>query len=140
MLRAIGRTASLVRLGRTSYVAQFTPQIQHPNLIASLSTFDQTRWSSNSPPQRKGFLGNLIDNVKEELEKNKELQEHQKQLRKRMEELNDSEALKDARKKFEVVEKETLKSSQVVKAKIEELSDQLSKVRPHSSLVVVYVI
>ncbi|WKX88324.1 hypothetical protein Q1695_008178 [Nippostrongylus brasiliensis] len=127
MLRAIGRTAFLVRLGRTSYVAQFTPQIRHPNLIAGLSTFDQTRWSSNSPPQRKGFLGNLIDNVKEELEKNKELQEHQKQLRKRMEELNDSEALKDARKKFEVVEKETLKSSQVVKAKIEELSDQLSK-------------
>lgn len=44
-----------------------------------------------------------------------------------MEELNESEALKDARKKFEIVEKETLKSSQVVKAKIEELSEQLSK-------------
>ncbi|PIO71253.1 hypothetical protein TELCIR_06858 [Teladorsagia circumcincta] len=55
--------------------------------------------------------------------------EHQKQLKKRMEELNESEALKDARKKFEIVEKETLKSSQVIKAKIEELSDQLSKAR-----------
>ncbi|VDO18593.1 unnamed protein product [Heligmosomoides polygyrus] len=54
-------------------------------------------------------------------------QEHQRQLRQRMEELNESEALKDARKKFEIVEKETLKSSQVVKAKIEELSEQLSK-------------
>ena len=27
-----------------------------------------------SQPQRKGFLGNLIDNVKDELERNKELQ------------------------------------------------------------------
>ncbi|XGW25167.1 hypothetical protein V3C99_006518 [Haemonchus contortus] len=126
MLRALGRTAYLT--------VRFTPQIRHPNVIASLHNFDpirwsdQTRWnSSNANPQRKGFLGKLIDNVKEELEKNKELQEHQKQLKKRMEELNESEALKDARRKFEIVEKETLKSSQVVKAKIEELSEQLSK-------------
>ncbi|KAK6027043.1 hypothetical protein OSTOST_06935, partial [Ostertagia ostertagi] len=127
MLRALGRTVYLT--------ARFTPQIRHPNVIASLNNFDQTRriqqtrWNSNANPQRKGFLGKLIDNVKEELEKNKELQEHQKQLKKRMEELNESEALKDARKKFEIVEKETLKSSQVIKAKIEELSDQLSKAR-----------
>ncbi|VDO36574.1 unnamed protein product [Haemonchus placei] len=128
MLRALGRTAYLT--------VRFTPQIRHPNFIASLHSFDPIRWSdqirwnsSNANPQRKGFLGKLIDNVKEELEKNKELQEHQKQLKKRMEELNESEALKDARRKFEIVEKETLKSSQVVKAKIEELSEQLSKVR-----------
>ncbi|EPB73991.1 Tim44-like domain protein [Ancylostoma ceylanicum] len=44
-----------------------------------------------------------------------------------MEELNESEALKDARRKFEIVEKETLKSSEVVKAKLEELSEQLTK-------------
>ncbi|PIO60105.1 hypothetical protein TELCIR_18405, partial [Teladorsagia circumcincta] len=98
MLRAFGRTAYLT--------ARFTPQIRHPNVIASLNNFDQTRriqqtrWNSNANPQRKGFLGKLIENVKEELEKNKELQEHQKQLKKRMEELNESEALKDARKKF----------------------------------------
>ncbi|KAJ1365680.1 hypothetical protein KIN20_026090 [Parelaphostrongylus tenuis] len=97
-------------------------------ISASLLAIDQIRWNSGGTnPQRKGFLGNLIDNVKEELEKNKELQEHQRQLRKRMEELNDSEALRDARRKFELVEKETLKSSQIVKAKLEELTDQLSK-------------
>ncbi|CAD6186193.1 unnamed protein product [Caenorhabditis auriculariae] len=84
-------------------------------------------WYSNAAPKKGGFINNLIENVKEELEKNKELHEHQKQLRARMQELNDSEALKDARKKFEVVEKETMKSSQVVKVKIEELSEQMSK-------------
>uniref|UniRef100_A0A8R1IHL5 Uncharacterized protein n=1 Tax=Caenorhabditis japonica TaxID=281687 RepID=A0A8R1IHL5_CAEJA len=44
-----------------------------------------------------------------------------------MQELNESDALKDARKKFELVEKETLKSSEVVKQKIEELSDHMKK-------------
>lgn len=57
-------------------------------------------YSNQQPSSRKGFLGNLIDNVKEELERNKELQEHKEQLNKRMKELNDSEALRDARKKF----------------------------------------
>ncbi|KIH45211.1 hypothetical protein ANCDUO_24752, partial [Ancylostoma duodenale] len=68
MLRALGRTAHFVRL---------TPQLRHPRhpaFTASLLNFDQSRWSSNANPQRKGFLGNLIENVKEELEKNKELQ------------------------------------------------------------------
>lgn len=34
------------------------------------------------------------------MQKNKELQEHQQQLKARMQELNESDALKDARKKF----------------------------------------
>lgn len=74
MLRAVGRVASLAALGRTSAITRVTPQLRHPSAIASLHRFDQLRWSSNANPQRKGFLGNLIDNVKEELEKNKELQ------------------------------------------------------------------
>ncbi|CAB3407073.1 unnamed protein product [Caenorhabditis bovis] len=81
----------------------------------------------SNPQPRKGFLNNLIDNVKEEMQKNKELQEHQKQLRERMQQLNESDALKDARKKFEIVEKETLKSSEIVKVKIEELSEHMKK-------------
>ncbi|VDM57125.1 unnamed protein product [Angiostrongylus costaricensis] len=130
MLRALGRATYFVRF---TYSIRPNVMVQ-PNAIEyfnrmspSLLTLDQIRWNSGPNPRRKSFLGNLIDNVKEELEKNKELQEHQKELRKRMEELNDSEALKDARRKFEIVEKETLKSSQVVKAKLEELTDQLSK-------------
>uniref|UniRef100_A0A158PAG7 Tim44 domain-containing protein n=1 Tax=Angiostrongylus cantonensis TaxID=6313 RepID=A0A158PAG7_ANGCA len=130
MLRALGRATYLVRFTysiRPNVMIQSNAIEYFNRMSPSLLTLDQIRWNSGPNPQRKGFLGNLIDNVKEELEKNKELQEHQKQLRKRMEELNDSEALKDARRKFEIVEKETLKSSQVVKAKLDELTDQLSK-------------
>lgn len=67
------------------------------------NTFNGTLASNrlfSSPPGRKGFLGNLIDNVKEEMEKNKELQKNKDELNKRMQELNDSAALKDARRKF----------------------------------------
>ncbi|GMT28467.1 hypothetical protein PFISCL1PPCAC_19764, partial [Pristionchus fissidentatus] len=81
----------------------------------------------SSPPGRKGFFGNLIDNVKEEMEKNKELQKNKDELNKRMAELNDSEALKDARKKFEIVEQERLKSSEVVKQKVEKLGEEMKK-------------
>ncbi|CAI4221455.1 unnamed protein product [Auanema sp. JU1783] len=80
-----------------------------------------------SQPQKKGFIGNLIDNVREELDRNKELKDHQAQLRERMRELNDSDQLKEARKKFEIVEKQTVKSSEVVKQKMEELTDQIAK-------------
>ncbi|GMR53553.1 hypothetical protein PMAYCL1PPCAC_23748, partial [Pristionchus mayeri] len=81
----------------------------------------------SSPPGRKGFLGNLIDNVKEEMEKNKELQRNKDELNKRMQELNDSEALKDARRKFEIVEQERLKSSEVVKQKVEQIGEEMKK-------------
>ncbi|KJH42746.1 hypothetical protein DICVIV_11253 [Dictyocaulus viviparus] len=132
MLRAFGAIAHLVRY----------TYFEGPHRIIAIHAINQTRLNSSANPQRKGFIAKLVDNVKEELEKNKELQEHQRMLRKRMEELNDSEALKDARRKFnmkldlglpcvaslqEIVEKETLKSSELVKAKLDELSEQISK-------------
>ncbi|KIH50562.1 hypothetical protein ANCDUO_19359, partial [Ancylostoma duodenale] len=80
-----------------------TPQLRHPRhpaFTASLANFDQSRWSSNANPQRKGFLGNLIENVKEELEKNKELQVSLFTSAFLDRSSNESEALKDARRKF----------------------------------------
>ncbi|KAK6020151.1 hypothetical protein OSTOST_14201, partial [Ostertagia ostertagi] len=106
MLRALGRTVYLT--------ARFTPQIRHPNVIASLNNFDQTRriqqtrWNSNANPQRKGFLGKLIDNVKEELEKNKELQariaaEHVEKI---AEKVGDTEVYKQVSSSMKVVKDE----------------------------------
>ena len=43
----------------------------HPALVYAPATHQPLRFYS--APQRKGFLGNLIDNVKDELERNKEL-------------------------------------------------------------------
>uniref|UniRef100_A0A0N4UNM1 Tim44 domain-containing protein n=1 Tax=Dracunculus medinensis TaxID=318479 RepID=A0A0N4UNM1_DRAME len=77
---------------------------------------------------RKNFLVNLVENIKEEFEKNKILQENRKQLDKRLKELNDSEALRDARKKFDLVERETMRNSEVIRAKLKELKDYMSQI------------
>ncbi|VDK42000.1 unnamed protein product [Anisakis simplex] len=102
--------------------------------LQSYSRTDAQRWStqflrhySSSSADRKSFLASLIENVKEEFEKNKELQENKKQLDQRLRELNDSEALKDARKKFELVEQETMRSSEVIQKKLSEIKDHMSQ-------------
>ncbi|VDP14381.1 unnamed protein product, partial [Onchocerca flexuosa] len=74
----------------------------------------------------RNFLKNLLDNIREEFEKNKELQDNRRQLDERLRSLNDSEALKEARRKFELIEKETLKSSQIIQNKISEFHDHIS--------------
>ncbi|KAJ1357618.1 hypothetical protein KIN20_015799 [Parelaphostrongylus tenuis] len=79
----------------------FIDNLNH-RMSASLLETDRIRWNSGETnPHRKGFMGNLIHNVKEKLEKNIELKK--------------------------IVKKETLKSSQIVKAKLEELTDHLNK-------------
>uniref|UniRef100_A0A0N5AMM6 Tim44 domain-containing protein n=1 Tax=Syphacia muris TaxID=451379 RepID=A0A0N5AMM6_9BILA len=74
----------------------------------------------SSDASRRNFLGNLIEKIKEEFEKNKELQVQ-------LQELNDSEALKDARRKFELVEKETIRNTEVIQAKLNEAKETITK-------------
>ena len=51
-----------------------------------------------------GFLGNIIENMKQEFSKNKELQESLKKFREDAKKLEESQELKDARRKFESIE------------------------------------
>uniref|UniRef100_A0A914D9A9 Tim44-like domain-containing protein n=1 Tax=Acrobeloides nanus TaxID=290746 RepID=A0A914D9A9_9BILA len=69
----------------------------------------------------------IIDNVQEELKRNKELQENRKILDQRIRELGESDALKDARKKFYKVEKETAESTELIKVKVKEFKDHIDK-------------
>ncbi|VDO41853.1 unnamed protein product [Brugia timori] len=55
------------------------------------------------------------------------LEENRRQLDERLRSLNDSEALKEARRKFELIEKETLKSSQVIQNKINDVRNHISQ-------------
>ncbi|KAK0422205.1 hypothetical protein QR680_007430 [Steinernema hermaphroditum] len=121
-LRALQVARQVERFQRLSLpAAQVLPS-------RSLSA-QQSRWYSaaGAQPPRKNFLSNLVDNIKEEMAKNKELEENKRQLDQRLKELNDSDALKDARRKFDLVEKETLKNSEVITQKLEELKDQIGK-------------
>lgn len=80
-----------------------------------------------SPPPRKNFLTQLIDDIKQDLNRNKEMKESLKKFREEADKLEHSEALQKARQKYQSVEMETSKSSQVLKQKLEEFKDKLQE-------------
>lgn len=49
---------------------------------------------------RKGFLGEFLDNLKQELNKNKEMKENIKKFREEAKKLEESDALRQARRKY----------------------------------------
>lgn len=49
---------------------------------------------------RKGFLGEFLDNLKQELSKNKEMKENIQKFRDEAKKLEESDALKQARRKY----------------------------------------
>ena len=50
--------------------------------------------------QKKGFLGDFIENLKEEFNRNKEMKDSVKKFREEAKKLEETDALKDARKKY----------------------------------------
>uniref|UniRef100_A0AC34PZ97 Tim44-like domain-containing protein n=1 Tax=Panagrolaimus sp. JU765 TaxID=591449 RepID=A0AC34PZ97_9BILA len=85
------------------------------------------RYYSAESPKSKNFLSNFVETLKEEMQKNKELQEHRKILDQRLRELNESDALKEARQKFDKVEKETAQSTEVIMHRVQEFRDHIDK-------------
>ncbi|XP_076305093.1 mitochondrial import inner membrane translocase subunit TIM44-like [Tachypleus tridentatus] len=69
----------------------------------------------------------LIENIQQELAKNKEMKESLRKFREEAEKLEQSEALQKARKKYESIEAETVKSSQVLKEQLESWKDKLKE-------------
>lgn len=49
---------------------------------------------------RKGFLGEFVDNLRQELSKNQEMKENIKKFREEAKKLEESDALQQARKKY----------------------------------------
>ncbi|RWS03854.1 mitochondrial import inner membrane translocase: subunit TIM44-like protein, partial [Dinothrombium tinctorium] len=78
-------------------------------------------------PAKKGFLENFFENIKQDIAKNKEMKESIKKFREEAQKLEESEALKKAREKFEAIESETVKGSQQLKDQFETIKEKLSK-------------
>uniref|UniRef100_A0AC35TNV1 Mitochondrial import inner membrane translocase subunit TIM44 n=1 Tax=Rhabditophanes sp. KR3021 TaxID=114890 RepID=A0AC35TNV1_9BILA len=93
--------------------------------LSASTNLIQTRFNSTNPKPSGGFFSNFLSNIKDEMSKNEELKKNQEALEKRMRELNDTEAMKEARKKFDTVEKETFKTSDVVSHKVTEFKDHV---------------
>ncbi|XP_044749022.1 mitochondrial import inner membrane translocase subunit TIM44 [Coccinella septempunctata] len=84
--------------------------------------------------KKHGFLGRFYDNFREELAKNKEMKESLKKFREEAEKLEQSEALKAARQKFDTVEKEASKGGEIfkgrmnfLKTKVKDIMDEATK-------------
>ncbi|XP_016058975.1 PREDICTED: mitochondrial import inner membrane translocase subunit TIM44 isoform X3 [Miniopterus natalensis] len=92
------------------------------------------RSKSYSSGNRKGFLSGLLDNIKQELAKNKEMKESIKKFRDEARKLEESDALQEARRKYKTIESETVRTSEVIKKKlgaitgtVKESLDEVSK-------------
>ncbi|XP_054252040.1 mitochondrial import inner membrane translocase subunit TIM44 [Indicator indicator] len=71
---------------------------------------------------RKGFISGFVENIKQELAKNKEMKESIKKFRDEAKKLEESDALQEARRKYKTIESETVKTSEVIKKKFEEIT------------------
>ncbi|KFV67777.1 Mitochondrial import inner membrane translocase subunit TIM44, partial [Dryobates pubescens] len=71
---------------------------------------------------RKGFISGFVENIKQELAKNKEMKESIKKFRAEARRLEESDALQEARRKYKTIESETVKTSEVIKKKLEEIT------------------
>ena len=60
----------------------------------------QTRTFASAPQNKGGFFGQVFENIKQEIEKNKEMKENLKKFRQEAQKLEESDALKKARQKF----------------------------------------
>uniref|UniRef100_A0A1A7Y0P0 Mitochondrial import inner membrane translocase subunit TIM44 n=1 Tax=Iconisemion striatum TaxID=60296 RepID=A0A1A7Y0P0_9TELE len=76
---------------------------------------------------RKGFLGEFLDNLKQELNKNKEMKENIKKFREEAKKLEESDALQQARRKYKNIESETVKTSEVLKKTFGNISETVKE-------------
>lgn len=83
--------------------------------------------------RRPGFFSSFIDNLKQEMEKNKEMKDNIKKFREEAQKLEQSDALKSARHKFNTVESEASKGSEVLKERMGHLKGKVQDVLEEAS-------
>lgn len=75
----------------------------------------------------KNFFSGIIDNLKEELNKNKELKDSVKKFREEAKKLEESDALKEARNKYKELGKDADHGSKALRDKFESFSEQIKE-------------
>uniref|UniRef100_A0A1B0CX04 Mitochondrial import inner membrane translocase subunit TIM44 n=3 Tax=Lutzomyia longipalpis TaxID=7200 RepID=A0A1B0CX04_LUTLO len=83
--------------------------------------------------QRPGFFSQFIENIKQEMEKNKEMKESLKKFREEAEKLEHSDALKSARQKFNTVESEASKGGEALREKLDSIKERVHDVLEEAS-------
>ncbi|KAM3866312.1 mitochondrial import inner membrane translocase subunit TIM44-like [Diretmus argenteus] len=83
----------------------------------------QVRYASG----RKGFLGEFVENLRQELSKNQDMKDNLKKFREEAKRLEESDALLQARRKYKSIESETVRTSEVFKKTLGSLSDTVKE-------------
>ncbi|KAK3561970.1 hypothetical protein QTP86_019094, partial [Hemibagrus guttatus] len=117
---------SLVLLTTRSCLSTYDSSRVH-RICGSVTSASQVRYLSADRGGRKGFLGEFLDTLKQELSKNKEMKENIKKFREEAKKLEESEALQQARRKYKTIESETVKTSEVLKKKLGVLSETVKE-------------
>lgn len=86
--------------------------------------------SSAQKNQSKGFLGRVIENIKNEFSQNKEIKDSLEKFRKETQKLEETEALKQAREKYKKVEAESVRDvNEVLKTAKDSLKSGVEKAK-----------
>ncbi|MBN3317146.1 TIM44 translocase, partial [Atractosteus spatula] len=96
-------------------------------MAVTRTSLSQVRYASQGGGGRKGFLTEFVDSLKQELSKNKEMKENIRKFREEAKKLEESEALKQARRKYKTIESETVKTSEVLRKKFGEISETVKE-------------
>jgi len=99
----------------------------HSRLLRPPALIPPDQLRTYSDGRRPGFFQIVIDNLKSEYEKNKDMQDSLKKFREEAAKLEESEALKEARRKFESIEGETSKTQNVIKQQFESVSSKVKE-------------
>ncbi|XP_065201735.1 mitochondrial import inner membrane translocase subunit TIM44 [Planococcus citri] len=94
---------------------------------------DQCNAYSSQPQKQSGFIGKFFDNIKQEFAKNKEMKENLKKFREEAHKLEHSDALKKARQKYETVESEASRSTEVLKERLGSIKHKVHDVIEEAS-------
>ena len=82
---------------------------------------------STDPSKRPSFMGNLFENLKSEFNKSKEMQDSLKKFREEAQKLEESDALQEARRKFQNIEGESKQTGSAIKDQLSGLSGKLKE-------------
>ncbi|KAH8278981.1 hypothetical protein KR018_012086 [Drosophila ironensis] len=93
----------------------------------------QPRFYSAGQGRRAGFFSQFIDNMRNEMDKNKEIKDNIRKFREEAQKLEESDALKSARQKFNIVESEAQKSSSKLKEQLGAIKDRVGDVLDDAS-------
>ncbi|XP_053677859.1 mitochondrial import inner membrane translocase subunit TIM44 isoform X2 [Anopheles nili] len=83
--------------------------------------------------RRPGFFSQVLDDIKQEMAKNKEMKDNLKKFREEAQKLEQSDALKAARQKFNTVESEASKSSEVLKENLDKFRGRMTEALDEAS-------